>query len=232
MDHHHHHNHCLIWGQLNVFYSKKPTSQDQECYLTNTSIYPTFNWLKTEREQMERWVYRSCGEWPCAWGVGAGRGRLWPRGQRAWPSWSGGACPGCEPSSSLRCCAASGIACIHSCKQTNNQSDRLQDWRVERERYVYVNVIVMGGMNKLPSKMIAHEIGIFGEIDGLEREPSKPLSPVDGFILGRGCASAPRLRSPVSIHLKSLLSLSNPSFQQRKRQIITLSSPFSLTLSD
>lgn len=70
--------------------------------------------------------------------------------------------------------------------------------------------------------MIAHKIGIFGEIDGLEREPSKPLSPVDGFVLGRGSASAPRLRSPVSIHLKSQisislsLSLSNPCFQQRE----------------
>lgn len=73
----------------------------------------------------------------------------------------------------------------------------------------------------LPSEMVSHEIGIFGEIDGLEREPSKPLSPVDGFVLGRGSASAPRLRSPVSIHLKSKsLSLSLKSFfsTPRKRE--------------
>ena len=56
--------------------------------------------------------------------------------------------------------------------------------------------------------MVAHEIGIFGKIDGFEGESSQPLTAVDGFVLGGGGASASRLRTPFSVHLILSLPLS------------------------
>ena len=55
-------------------------------------------------------------------------------------------------------------------------------------------------MKDVPSEMITHEIGIFGEINSLESKPSETLPPVDGFILGGGGATGPWLRAPVSVH--------------------------------
>ena len=52
----------------------------------------------------------------------------------------------------------------------------------------------------LPSEVVAHEIRVFGEIDGLERESPETLTAVDGFVLGGGGAAAPWLRTPFSIH--------------------------------
>lgn len=51
------------------------------------------------------------------------------------------------------------------------------------------------------AKVVAHEVGIFGEIDGLEGESPEALSAVDGFVLGGGGASAAGLRTPFSVHL-------------------------------
>lgn len=43
------------------------------------------------------------------------------------------------------------------------------------------------------SEVVAHEVGVFGEVDGLEGESSETLFAVDGFVLGRGGATAARL---------------------------------------
>lgn len=56
-------------------------------------------------------------------------------------------------------------------------------------------------LKDVPSEMITHEIGIFGEINSLESKSSETLPPIDGLILGGGGATAPWLRTPVSVHL-------------------------------
>lgn len=66
-----------------------------------------------------------------------------------------------------------------------------------------VSLIVVQSQTKLAfiaAKMIAHEIGIFRQIDGLEGQSPETLSTVDGFVLSGGGATAPRLRTPFSIH--------------------------------
>lgn len=46
---------------------------------------------------------------------------------------------------------------------------------------------------RIPAKMIAHEVGVFGEINSLKGESSETLATVDGFVLSGGGASASRL---------------------------------------
>lgn len=48
--------------------------------------------------------------------------------------------------------------------------------------------------------MVAHEVGVLGEVDGLEGEAAEALPPVDGLILGGGGAAAAGLRAPLAIH--------------------------------
>ena len=48
--------------------------------------------------------------------------------------------------------------------------------------------------------MIAHEIGIFGQINGFEGKSAEPLPSVDGLILSGSGASASRLRTPLPVH--------------------------------
>ncbi|KAK2989175.1 hypothetical protein RJ640_029367 [Escallonia rubra] len=52
--------------------------------------------------------------------------------------------------------------------------------------------------------MVAHEIGVFGEIDSFKGKPAQPLTAVDGLVLGGGGATAARLRAPLSVHLSIL----------------------------
>lgn len=62
----------------------------------------------------------------------------------------------------------------------------------------------------IASEMVAHKIGIFSDIDGFEGKSSQPLTPVYGFILGGGGATATRLRTPLSVHLRPLSSILRP----------------------
>lgn len=48
--------------------------------------------------------------------------------------------------------------------------------------------------------MVAHEIGILGEVDGLEGQAAEALPPVDGLILRGGGAAAAGLGAPLAIH--------------------------------
>lgn len=48
--------------------------------------------------------------------------------------------------------------------------------------------------------MVAHEIGVLGEVDGLEGQAAEALPPVDGLILGGGGAAAAGLGAPLAIH--------------------------------
>ena len=48
--------------------------------------------------------------------------------------------------------------------------------------------------------MVSHEIGVFGEIDGLEGQPAEALAAVDGFVLGGGGTTTAGLRTPFSVH--------------------------------
>ena len=51
------------------------------------------------------------------------------------------------------------------------------------------------------SEVIAHEIRILGEINGLEGKPPETLAAVDGFVLSGGGAAAPWFGTPFSVHL-------------------------------
>jgi hypothetical protein len=48
--------------------------------------------------------------------------------------------------------------------------------------------------------VVAHEVGVLGEVDGLEGKAAEALPPVDGLILGGGGAAAAGLRAPLSVH--------------------------------
>jgi hypothetical protein len=48
--------------------------------------------------------------------------------------------------------------------------------------------------------MVAHEVGVLGEVDGLEGEAAEAFPPVDGLILGGGGVAATRLGAPLSVH--------------------------------
>lgn len=50
------------------------------------------------------------------------------------------------------------------------------------------------------SEVVAHKIGILGQVDSFQRQPPQPLSTVDGLILCRRRPTAPGLRAPVTIH--------------------------------
>lgn len=65
---------------------------------------------------------------------------------------------------------------------------------------------------EVPAEVVPHEIGVLGEVDGLEGKPPETLPAVDRLVLGGGGTAAPRLRSPVSIHpfLHSPLRLPRP----------------------
>lgn len=52
----------------------------------------------------------------------------------------------------------------------------------------------------ITAEMVAHKIRVFGEIDGLEGEPSEALTAVDSFVLCGGGASATGLGSPLPVH--------------------------------
>lgn len=54
------------------------------------------------------------------------------------------------------------------------------------------------------AEVIAHKVGIFRQIDRLQRQSPEPLTPVDGFVLGGGRTSASRFRTPFSIHLSDV----------------------------
>ena len=78
--------------------------------------------------------------------------------------------------------------------------------------------------------MVAHEIGVLGEVDGLERQAAEALAPVDGLILGGGGAAAAGLGAPLPIHGVQLClarrRLSPPLFDfylVRLRSVTTLS---------
>jgi hypothetical protein len=48
--------------------------------------------------------------------------------------------------------------------------------------------------------VVAHEVRVLGEVDGLEGEAAETLPPVDGLILGGGGAAAAGLGAPLTIH--------------------------------
>jgi hypothetical protein len=48
--------------------------------------------------------------------------------------------------------------------------------------------------------VVAHEIGVLGEVDGLEGQAAEALPPVDGLILRGGGAAAAGLGAPLAIH--------------------------------
>jgi len=50
------------------------------------------------------------------------------------------------------------------------------------------------------AEVVAHEVGVLGEVDGLESEAAEALPPVDGLILGGGGAAAAGLGAPLAIH--------------------------------
>lgn len=50
------------------------------------------------------------------------------------------------------------------------------------------------------AEVVAHEVGVLGEVDGLEGEAAEALPPVDGLILGGGGAAAAGLGAPLAIH--------------------------------
>ena len=52
----------------------------------------------------------------------------------------------------------------------------------------------------IAAEMVSHEVGVLGEVDGLEREPAQALPPVDGLILGGGGAAAAGLGAPLAVH--------------------------------
>lgn len=52
----------------------------------------------------------------------------------------------------------------------------------------------------IAAEVVAHEVGVLGEVDGLEGEAAEALPPVDGLILGGGGAAAAGLRAPLAIH--------------------------------
>ena len=54
--------------------------------------------------------------------------------------------------------------------------------------------------NLIPAEVVAHEIGIFGEVDGFKRESTEPLTAVHRFRLGGGGTSRTGFGAPVSIH--------------------------------
>lgn len=72
-----------------------------------------------------------------------------------------------------------------------------------------VALVVVEGEAELAliaSQVVAHEVGVLGQVDRLQRQPPQPLPPVDRLILRRGGPAAPGLRSPVPIHLPLPLS--------------------------
>lgn len=50
------------------------------------------------------------------------------------------------------------------------------------------------------AEMVAHEVGVLGEVDGLHGEAAEALPPVDGLILGGGGAATAGLGAPLAIH--------------------------------
>ena len=60
--------------------------------------------------------------------------------------------------------------------------------------------------------MVAHKIRIFGQIDGLQGEPSETLAAVDSFVLSGGGASATGLRTPLPVHYDLEILLCSQTF--------------------
>ena len=48
----------------------------------------------------------------------------------------------------------------------------------------------------VPAEVIAHEIGVLGEVDGLQRQAAEALAAIDGLVLRRGSAPAAGLAAP------------------------------------
>lgn len=71
-----------------------------------------------------------------------------------------------------------------------------------RVRQVVPLVVVQrqAKLTLVTAEVVAHEVGVLGEIDGLEGEAAEALAAVDGFVLGGGGAPAPGLRTPLPIH--------------------------------
>lgn len=57
----------------------------------------------------------------------------------------------------------------------------------------------------IAAEVIAHEIGVLGEVDSLEGQAAEALPPVDGLILGGGGAAAAGLGAPLAIDRKSVV---------------------------
>lgn len=66
-----------------------------------------------------------------------------------------------------------------------------------------------------PSKMIAHEVGILGKVDSLQRQTPEPLPAIDCFILRRCSTAASRLTAPLPVHPGPSLELPWVSMQEQ-----------------
>lgn len=64
----------------------------------------------------------------------------------------------------------------------------------------------------ITAEVVAHKIRIFGQIDGLQGEPSETLAAVDSFVLSGGGASATGLRSPLPVHYDLEILLCSQTF--------------------
>lgn len=71
-----------------------------------------------------------------------------------------------------------------------------------RVRQVVPLVVVQSQaqLTLVAAEVVAHEIGVLGEVDSLEGKSAETLAAVDGFVLGGGSASASGLRTPFPIH--------------------------------
>jgi len=73
--------------------------------------------------------------------------------------------------------------------------------------------------------VVVHEVGVLGEIDGLEGAAVEALAAVNGFVLGGGGAPAPGLRTSLPIHSLAVVAASRAlghgfgrDFESRRRQ--------------
>jgi hypothetical protein len=65
-------------------------------------------------------------------------------------------------------------------------------------------------LGQVPAEVVAHEVGVLGDVDGLEGEEAETLPPVDGLILGGGGAAAAGLGAPLTIHGVGEIWLADP----------------------
>lgn len=87
-----------------------------------------------------------------------------------------------------------------------------------RVRQVVPLVVVQrqAKLTLVTAEVVAHEVGVLGEIDGLEGEAAEALAAVDGFVLGGGGAPAPGLRTSLPIHSLAVVEPESGSRESRR----------------